>query len=430
MKSAGVTASQPRIFYGWYIVAVGFLSQMSGMTSSSSALAVFYKSMAQDLGWTRLEMSTTRSLEMLTYGIFAPLIGGTLDRHGARLPIAIGGMFFGASLILLGQVQTVWQIYIVRVILLTAAHVGMSNLALNVAISNWFVRQRGRAMAISASGSSAGRLLIAPVVTALIAAWGWRTGWGVLGVVVWVLVVIPALLIVRRRPEDMGLLPDGATAGSATARRAASTLASERIWTRRQAIGTANFWILLFTFGVTRVGEAGFYLHSFPYLTDIGAPEAVAALTMSVGSGVQLVALIFWGWLADRFDVRIPGSAQFAVQAAGIGVFMVETDPAIAIAGYIIFCFGSGGEMVVTEMMWATFFGRRSLGVVRSAAMPISVLFSASGPILFGWAYGQFGGYRYSWTGFAVSLVLAAALIFACRPPSPEASRAAVRRSP
>jgi MFS family permease len=293
-------------------------------------------------------------------------------------------------------------------------------LAVNVAISNWFVRRRGQAMSVSGSGSAAARLLVAPVMTAVIAAWGWRSSWAFLGALVWMMVVIPAFLVVKRRPEDMGLLPDGAVQAPHIARTSGTHAEEGRTWTRRQAMCTAGFWSLLFTFGVTRIGEAAFYLHSFPYLTDIGATEAVAALTMSVGSGVQLLAILFWGNFADRFEPRYIGSAQFIVQTIGIALFMVESDPTVAIIGYTIFCFGSGGEIVVTELMWATFFGRRSLGVVRSAAMPISVLFSASGPVLFGWAYTQFGGYFYSFGGYVVTLVIAAGLILLCRPPRVE----------
>ncbi len=409
----------PRPFHGWYIVAVGFLCQFSSMASSSSALAVFYKTMAQDLGWSRLEMSTSRSLEMLSYGLFAPLIGGLLDRRGARIPIAFGGAILGVGLILLGMAQNVWQIYLIRILLMTGATVGMSSLAINVAISNWFFRQRGRAIGIAGSGSAAARILIAPALTAAIAAWGWRSSWAVLGVLVWLLVVVPALLLVRRRPEDMGLLPDGA-ARPAAAHQPGPTLDSEPVWTRAQAVRTGTFWVLVFTFGVTRVGEAGFYLHSFPYLTDIGATEAVAALSMSVGSAAQLLATLFWGTLADRFDIRRVGSAQFVVQGLGIVLFMVESDLTVAFIGSTLYYFGSGGEMVVTEMMWASFFGRRSLGVVRSAALPISVLFSGTGPILFGWAYAQFGGYRYSFLGFTASLALAAALLLLTRRPRTE----------
>jgi MFS family permease len=406
------------IFYGWYIVGVGFLAQFAGMAMSSSALAVFFKSMEKDLHWTRLEMSTTRSLEMLTTGMMAPLLGGYLDRYGARWPMAIGGLCFGAGLILLGQVQEVWQVLIIRVCLLTGATVGMGGLAVNVAISNWFIRRRGQAMSISGSGSAAARVLIAPVLTATIAAWGWRNSWVFLGAIVWLLVVVPAFLVVRRRPEDMGLLPDGATEPASLTRPTSKATDLGRTWTRRQALCTAGFWSLVFTFGVTRIGEAAFYLHSFPYLTDIGATETVAALTMSLGSAVQLIAILVWGHFADRFEPRYIGSAQFVVQTVGILLFMVESNPTLAIVGYTIFCFGSGGEVVVTVLMWASFFGRRSLGVVRSAAMPISVLFSASGPILFGWAYSYFGGYGYSFAGYTVTLVVAAVLILYCRKPN------------
>src|SRR5580765_2119494 len=187
-NSTPTAIQKPKIFYGWYIVTVGFLAQMNCAFHMSSTLSVFLKPLTEDLAVSRGLFSVLRSGEILLAGALAPLIEPLVDRYGGRWLMAGGALSAGIGFVLLSQVSAFWQC--------------------------WFVRKRGRAIAIASLGQGLAKVLI-PVVTATLFVWvGWRSTWTVFGLLTLVLVVIPAAVFMRRSPEEMGLMPDGAHASA------------------------------------------------------------------------------------------------------------------------------------------------------------------------------------------------------------------------
>ncbi|MCE3241406.1 MAG: hypothetical protein K0Q83_1913, partial [Deltaproteobacteria bacterium] len=293
-KLAKLAPNEAKIFYGWVIVAVGFLAHIASAFSISSTLSVFLKPLSQDLGISRGVFSLIRSGEILVGAVAAPLVGSLLDRHGGRWLIAAGGLVSGAGFLLLGRARDFWQFAIVRWLLISPGDTLMGSMVVNVSISQWFVRMRGRALAL------AGILYV-----------GWRGAWVVFGVLTLALVVGPSLLLMRRRPEDMGLLPDGRSTGESDSVPAeqSNTLktrrrpAEEVFWSRSEALRTRAFWLIVTTFGVAHVGVTGLNLHVFSYVSDQGHPAMVAALVMSIIAVMQFSTPMVWGVLAERANV-------------------------------------------------------------------------------------------------------------------------------
>jgi MFS transporter, OFA family, oxalate/formate antiporter len=425
-KLAKLVTNETKIFYGWVIVAVGFLAHIASAFSISSTLSVFLKPLSQDLEISRGVFSLIRSGEILVGAVAAPLVGSLLDRHGGRWLIAAGGLVSGAGFLLLGQARDFWQFAIVRWLLISPGDTLMGSMVVNVSISQWFVRMRGRALALAGMGHGLAKVCMPLLAASLILYVGWRGAWAAFGVVTLALVVGPSILLMRRRPEDMGLLPDGKSMGESEsvpadqsnklkARRSSGV---EVTWSRGEALRTRAFWLIVTTFGVAHVGVTGLNLHVFSYVNDQGHPAMVAALVMSIIAVMQFSTPMVWGVLAERANVARLIMAKFLIQA--FGILLALSDPGVVslYAGFFLYGIGMGGTSILAEMIWANYFGRISLGRIRGMGSLITSAFSAAGPPFFGLLFDATQSYSLSFSIFIGMLFASAFLSLFLRAPA------------
>jgi MFS family permease len=418
--------NEAKFFYGWVIVAVGFLAHIASAFSISSTLSVFLKPLSQDLGISRGVFSLIRSGEILIGAAAAPMVGSLLDRHGGKWLIAAGGLISGAGFLLLGQARDFWQFALVRWVLISPGDTLMGSMVVNVSISQWFVRMRGRALALAGMGHGLAKVCMPVLAASLILHTGWRGAWVVFGVVTLALVVGPSLLFMRRRPEDMGLLPDGrlkapsvsVSANDVDTAKARPSAIEEVAWSRREALRTRAFWLIVTTFGVAHVGVTGLNLHVFSYVSDQGHPAMVAALVMSIIAVMQFSTPMVWGLLAERANVAKLIMAKFVIQA--LGILLALSDPGLLslYAGFFLYGIGMGGTSILAEMIWANYFGRLSLGKIRGMGSLITSAFSAGGPPFFGLLFDATQSYSLSFSIFIGMLFASAFLSLFLRPPS------------
>jgi MFS transporter, OFA family, oxalate/formate antiporter len=333
--------------------------------------------------------------------------------------------------LILGYVETFTQFVIVRLTFVTFGDAMMGSMVVNIVIAQWFLRRRGRALAISSMGVGFAKVCM-PIVAASLLLWfGWRETWMVFGLVTLILGVVPALLFIRRSPEAMGFLPDGTEPAvfsddpRVKQNRPALDIAAnqELEWTRGEAIRTGTFWLLVITFGIASVGVTGLNLHVYPYVSDRGYAPMVAAAVMSVIASMQLFSPLAWGLLAERIDVRLAAMLRFVVQAIGLGLATLSSDIFSLYIGFFLYGIGLGGNMVLPEILWANYFGRRSLGRVRGLGMLISQVMAALGPPFFGFLFDATNGYGLSFAIFGAALVTSAVLSLALRPPTKSLDR-------
>jgi sugar phosphate permease len=412
------------IYYGWIIVVVGFLAHIASAFSISSTLSVFLKPLSSDLGMSRGRFSLIRSGEILIGAASAPIIGTLMDRYGGRWLMAVGGLISGAGFICLGQAQGFIQFMLVRWLLITPGDSLMGSMVINVSIARWFVRMRGRALAIASMGHGLAKVCMPVAAATLMLYVGWRGAWVVFGVFALLLVVAPALLFMRRSPEEMGLLPDGGPAepkaevATPIKNRHAKRTGAENVeWSRREALRTPVFWLIASTFGVAQIGVTGLNLHVFSYVTDQGHPTLVAASVMSIIAIMQFSTPIVWGMLADRMDNGILNMAKCALQGAGLLVALSLPGMAPLYAGFFIYGIGMGGTAILAETIWADFFGRISLGKIRGMGSLVTSLFSAGGPPFFGLLFDYTESYYLSFSIFIGMLFTSAVLSLCLRPP-------------
>jgi cyanate permease len=416
--------TQPRFFYGWYIVGVGILVNIAGTFAFSSTLSIFLKPITEELGVSRGTFSLIRTFEIGVAALIVPMLGSWIDRHGGRGVLVLGVLMEGAGLLLSSLVQSFWQFALVRCSLVIAGEALLGSLVINVTIAQWFVRKRGRAMGIANLGTGVAKLSIPLAAASLFVLVGWRQTWAIFGVLAPLLVVAPALIWVRRKPEDMGLRPDGdaprqeinesIAPHSNTERREATDGAA---WSRAQALRLPTFWVLVVTFGIASVGIAGLNLHIFSYVTDIGYSPLVAASFMSTIALTQLGSTLVWGMLADKFDIRKVSCVQFLIQGVGLITTISSSQIQFTYLGFFLYGTGLAGSFVLREVIWANFFGRNSLGTVRGLSMFFSHLFAASGAPFFGFLHDRTGSYDLSFTIFSCALFTSAFLVLLAKPP-------------
>ena len=199
----------PRVFYGWIVVGASLLSNIMVLGAGTASFTVFLAPMTSALGWSRMTYTGGVTAQSLLNIAARPIIGIVLDRLGPRPLMAAGALIAGTCYLLLSQVSQPWQFYLLYSF---AAAFGLGetgNLVTSATISKWFIRMRGRALAIASTGMNLGQIIFTPLCALLIAAIGWRMTWSVTGLMV-VGVVLPIAFVMRRSPEDIGLTPDGA----------------------------------------------------------------------------------------------------------------------------------------------------------------------------------------------------------------------------
>ena len=420
---------RPRPFYGWYIVGAGFLANISCAFFLSSTLSVFLKSVTADLGVSRGVFSLMRSGEHFLYALMAPWVGARLDRYGPRWMMATGAALSVAGFLLLGHVQNFWQFASVRMTFAAVGHALVCYFVVNVTVSRWFVRKRGRALAIAHIGHGLAKVVISMVVAWLLLLIGWRRIWTLFGVLTFVLAVVPAAVFMRRSPEDMGLHPDGAAGPAAPDEGPRSLKTAEGPgpdvrWTRREAMRTSTFWLIVFIFGMVDVGITGLNLHVVSYVSDLGYSTFLAASVMTVIAGTQLASGLLWGFVSERVNVRNATSLLFLVEAAGLAVAVTAGSLRSIYLGFLLYGAGLGGVQILQEILWANYFGRLSLGAVRGAGLQLVLLFGLCGPPFFGFLFDYTGAYRISLLLFMAVLLASAALTLTIRSPrAPAGSR-------
>ena len=428
MESAADVRQQikPRIFYGWYIVGVGFLSNVASSFALASTLAIFLKPLTADLGVSRGVFSLLRSGEGIIGACMAPFVGVLVDRHGGARLMAVGTTLVGIGYLFLGHIDSFAQFVFIRLALVTVGDALMGASVVNIVIARWFVRQRGRALAVSSMGVGFAKVCMPVVGAWMILMFGWRHTWTIFGVGAILLGVAPALLVVRKSPEDMGLQPDGdstpaerkkilATPAPASVERAVK---HDVFWTPREALRTSAFWLLAFTFGIASIGVTGLNLHIYSYVTDLGYSAVVAASVMSVIASMQLASPLAWGFLAERIDARYAAMFRFVVQGLGLGLAITMSSNLFCVyIGFFLYGIGLGGNMVLPDILWANYFGRFSLGQIRGIGILISQILAAIGPPFFGFLFDITGGYGLSFAIFGTVLMISAIMSLMLRQP-------------
>ncbi|MFN4089366.1 MAG: MFS transporter [Alphaproteobacteria bacterium] len=414
------SALQPRLpfYYGWVVLACVCCAGFARQGPAVATLSIFVEPMTAEFGWSRTAISGAVSLGGLLAALSSPYLGTLLDRHGARAMLVAAVAVTGLAAMGLSLTASLAFFYLLYCIG-RMNFAGPFDLGIYGAINNWFVARRPIATSVGTLAQMSG-LVAMPLIahfamTAGEAGVDWRSGWIAVGATVLIVGLLPTWLLMVRRPEDMGLLPDGRAAPLPEDPAPAAT--AEPIFTRAQAMRSPAFWLLaLFTLLIYPV-QAGISLHQAPHLIERGLSPAVAATVVSTFSFMSAVAGLCFGLVARRLGIRaVLCTAGLCMAASAFLMIAIAGAPQAYLAAGL-FGIGIGGLLTMLPLAWADYFGRRSFGAIRGAALTVQVSAQASGPLLSGALRDWTGDYVLSLEVFAfLSLAATVAVLFA-RPP-------------
>jgi predicted MFS family arabinose efflux permease len=396
--------SQRRLFYGWIVVGASALIVCIGMGALFS-LGVFLKPMADSMGWSRAAISSVALLNWIAMGLGSFFWGALSDRLGTRVVALAGGLLLGLGLVLSSQVRTLSQLYLTFGFMVGFA-VGAFYAPLTSTATKWFTARRGLAVALVSSGIGVGILVVSPLARALTSLWDWRIALLVIGDLAW-LVVVPAALLLREQPGDVGAAAMGGAARAG------------REYTTRRVLTAPQFWAIALTHFACCAAHSGPIFHMVTHATDQGIGAMTAATALGVSGLSSIAGRLGGGVLADRFGAKPTLIVGLALQAAMIPVYLVARDVALFYALAVVFGVSYGGVMPLYALVTREYFGEKVMGTAYGAVFLISTLGMGIGSYAGGVFYDRLGSDAWLYGGSFAIGALAVLLALTFRPPRP-----------
>ncbi len=420
-------------FYGWIIVAVAFVTMGVGV-NARTAFSLLFPPILDEFGWERGVTAGAFSFGFLVSAVLSPSLGRLMDRRGPRVVMEMGVGLVATGLLLATLVRQPWHLYVTLGVLVGGGSICLSYTGQALFLPNWFVRRRGLAMSVAFSGVGAGSIILLPWLQHLIGRSGWRAACWAMGILVLVLLA-PLNLLLKRRPEDMGLTPDGdpASRDAAAGGQAANVVDPAWAavdWTLGRAIRTARFWwIALGYFG----GLFSWYavqVHQTKYLVEIGFSPTYAAWALGFVSLVGIPGQIALGHLSDRIGrewVWTAGSLGFAV--CYLALLLMRQAPTPALLYLMVVSQGALGYGLTSVIgaIPAEIFQGRHYGTIFGTLMLAAIAGGAAGPWLTGALHDATGSYTLAfWIAIGCSTLSAGTIWLA----APRKVRAVAGRIP
>ncbi len=418
-------------FYGWWIVGAGGIVQWYTSAVFWRGFQAFVPPILNTFGWSSGATGAAISLQRSESGMISPFVGALLDKYGPRKAMAFGVFVTGGGFIFMSQMQELWHFY-VAIGLLTLGMSFGTFIVFVVTVANWFVRKRARALATLMSFSAVGGLTL-PILVASIEAFGWREMLMATGIGFWI-IGFPATLVMRKRPEDHGMVPDGAVEDQSTAQKGSRFRTSairEQAITMRQAIKLRFFWQLAI---VTSLGQLVSSTNLFHYsaLLEYGMTTALAASAAGAVAIGDLGGRAGVAVLGDRFDKRMLLTIAMIMQTVGVaGLAGINAEILGVNLGLwplpffvIFFGLGFGSSIPLRLSILGDYFGRASYGSIVGLTSSVNALFGAAGPALVGLIRDIDGSYRLGFTTLAALMIISIPLAMGLEPAGRVAAKA------
>ena len=418
MKKSHKSLNSGNFYYGWVIVSVVALSGLASGTLINPTIGVFLKPITEEFGWTRSAVALAVTVGTFVGGFVAIGVGRLIDRYGPKWILTIAFIFAGSAIIYIGQISNIVDLY-VAIFIMRVALQGAINISNQAVVPKWFVRQRGRALAISNLGMRVASGVIPLITQQLILLSSWRSASLVLGIGVWMLTIIPITIWMRRRPQDHGLLPDGDkpdTSNDLGMNAGPSDVVNspERNYTLSEALRSRPFWVITAAFLLTNFVNTGVNFNLFAHLTDNNLSGSQAAIVLLVWGLIAIPSTLALGLLAEKYSIRL--LMIFLTIGVGAGIFLM-----LLVSGFLsglIFAVFHGacfaGLFLMLQLLVADYYGSASLGTIRGFIFPWQMIANSVGPLAATLVYDSTGSYSFILTVYiGIHAILVAALIFA-----------------
>jgi len=410
---------KPKVFYGYWILIATFFCLFIYAGCGFYAFSLFVRPLQADFGWGRGEIMAAFTILFLVSGMASPFIGKVVDRYGARRVISIGATIVGLGFILLSVMSNLWHFYVVYAVI-GVGITAIGQVPTSAIVSNWFEKRRGLVIGVMSTGIGIGGFALAPLTGGyLIPSFGWRISYRVLALLAWLLIIPLALLVMKTKPADMGLYPDGRQAPDAMTGAEASS-STARGLTLRMALATSAFWLICISFLLNQVSQIGLVQIQVPHLEDIGFPVVTAATALGFVGLASAVGKFGFGWLCDHIPAKYTCSIGLGFMLTGLIIFMniKPTSPVTMVWLYaLITGLGSGSWLPTMSMLISTNFGLVAYGTIFGVVSLFQNLGMAVGPLMAGYMYDTMNTYHLAFIIFLVLFGIAILAMLAVRRP-------------
>ena len=418
-------------FYGWVVVAVTFVTMAIGV-NARTAFSLFFPPILTEFGWERGVTAGAFSFGFVVSGVVSPLIGRLMDRAGPRAVMELGIALMGGGLLLAPLTSAPWHLYVTIGVMVGAGSVCLGYSGFSLFLPNWFIRRRGLAIGIAFAGVGIGSITLLPWVQHVIEQRGWRAACTAVGLMV-LIALAPINLLLRKRPEDLAVLPDGdASAHEAAAKPVSNILDpiwAATDWTLPRALRTTRFWWLALGFFCGLYIWYAVQVHQTKFLLDIGFSPNVGVWALGVVSLLGIPGQIALGHASDR----IGRETVWAISCLGFAIcfaslIALKYQPSLPLVYLMVFTQGALGYGL-TSVMGAVvleIFQGPHYGSIFGTIMLIGLSGGALGPWLTGLVYDLTGSYIIA---FAIAIAASALSAFAIWRASPGKIRAVAGRA-
>ncbi len=387
-------------YYGWYIAAVLAITETVSYGVMYYSFSVFITPMENTLGWTRGELSGAFSFMLLVTGMMAFPIGWWVDKHGPRGLMTLGSI--GATILMLmwSQVSTLTEFYIIQALMGVCGAAVFYEPAFAV-IATWFAEKRGTAMAIVTFTAGFASTIFIPTADLLLVNFGWRQAVLILGIVLGVVTIPLHLLVLRRRPEDLGLFADGATTEYKEKQLQPFDLKS--------VLKSRFFWIMTLAFALSSLSISAIRVHFIPLLISLDINASAAALASGSIGIMQVVGRVFFAPIERHFSSKTMVIGVFVLLTFSISILLLGTSPVFIILFIGLFGMGIGTHTLARPLIVADTYGAKFYGRISSSMVIFLTVASTAGPFAAGLVFDSFGSYMpmmIGVTGFSLVSIL------------------------
>ena len=404
-------------FYGWVIVGVVFVTEFLAAGVGTVTVPLFFKPISEEMGWSLTQLTGSITAQAIVGMFVVPVVGILLDRLGARPVMIFGAFTAGVGLLLLTQVQEPWHFWVLYAVVGALGLHGMGQFTGPVVVAKWFIRRRGRAVAIITSGTTIGGLVIAPILGLLMTSQGWREAWGIMGIIILVVMVPILAMFIRRQPESIGLRPDGDVIDADSLSKENSNRSQEAVWTLRQALHTRAIWILILSMELVSLSATVVVVHTVPFLSfEQGMSTQAVSIVLTLRLFSATLSRFFWGFLMERIPVHICLSVGFFFRA--VGPISLALFPYPINVGILLISNIPGGAMAVLQpLAFANYYGRTFFGTIQGTIRPILAAPQLVGPLLIAFIFDMTGTFFFGFLLASILGFIASGVALLARPP-------------
>jgi len=398
-----------KYFYGYNIVAGGFLIQ-AVCIGAMFTYGIFFKEFQEAFGWSRAVISGASSLSFFIMGAVGVLAGSLNDRIGPRLIVMVSGISLGLGYMFMYRLSAPWQLYLLYGILVGIGFATHDVITLST-VARWFDKRRGSMSGVVKVGTGFGQLVVPMTATALIAAFGWRIAYLIIGAVA-LAAMLAVAQVMRRDPGQMGLLPDGGL----RERQTAASGPAERGLNLKAATRTLQFWIICIAEFSVFFCMFTIIIHIVPHARDQGLQPAAAAAVISTIGGVSMLGRVVMGAASDRIGGKRSLIACFIILLCSITWLQLADSAWMLFVFAVVYGFAHGGFFTVMSPTVAELFGTGSHGLLFGLVLFSGTLGGSIGPLLTGHIFDVTGSYRAAFLVLTSLVAMGFALIAFLRP--------------